>query len=112
MEHKRITFALAALTVSIVLAFAVGLSDAGQESVLRLIGRLDGFVEAHFWIGIVAYVLAFGILITLTLPMATVFTAGRTGVSGNRSAMSWVPAAQAITMTADLRGAISSNSRT
>jgi uncharacterized membrane protein YdjX (TVP38/TMEM64 family) len=74
MEHKRITFALAALTVSIVLAFAVGLSDAGQDSVLRLIGRLDGFVEAHFWIGIVSYVIAFGLLITLTLPMATVFT--------------------------------------
>lgn len=74
MEHKRIKFALATLTVSIVLAFAVGLSDVGQEGVLRLIGRLDGFVEAHFWIGIVGYVLAFGLLITLTLPMATVFT--------------------------------------
>lgn len=74
MEHKRITFALATLAVSIVLAFAVALSDAGQDSVLRLIGSLEGFVEAHFWIGIVAYIIAFGVLITLTLPMATVFT--------------------------------------
>jgi len=74
MQHKRIKLALAALTVSVVLAFAVGLSDVGQESVLRLIGRLEGWAESHFWPGVIVYTLAFAVLITLTLPMATVFT--------------------------------------
>lgn len=74
MQHKRIKLALAALTVSIVLAFAVALSNAGQDAVLRLIGRLDVVVAQHFWPGVVVYILAFAVLITLTLPLATVFT--------------------------------------
>lgn len=74
MQHKRIKLALAALSVSIVLALAIALSDIGQESVLRLIGHLEGAVDQYFWPGVLVYVLAFAVLITLTLPMATVFT--------------------------------------
>lgn len=74
MQHKRIKLALAALTVSIVLAFAVALSDIGQDSVLRLIAELEGAVRQHFWPMVVLYALAFAVLITLTLPLATVLT--------------------------------------
>lgn len=74
MQHKPIKLALAALTLSVVLAFAVALSDFGQETVLRWIGHLEGEVARHFWPGVLVYVLAFAVLITLTLPLATVFT--------------------------------------
>lgn len=60
--------------MSIVLAFAVALTDVGQASVLRLIGQLEGLVESHYWPGVFIYILAFAVLITLTLPAATVFT--------------------------------------
>lgn len=74
MKHKRIKLAFAALILSIVSAAAVALSDVGQDAVLRLLGQLDGAVAAHYWPGVIIYVLAFAVLITLTLPMATVFT--------------------------------------
>lgn len=74
MQHKRIKLALAALTVSIVLAFAVALTDFGQEAVLRLIGHLEGLVGRYFWPGVLVYVLIFALLITVTLPLATVLT--------------------------------------
>ncbi|HSH27210.1 MAG TPA: VTT domain-containing protein [Wenzhouxiangella sp.] len=74
MQHKPIKLAAAALALSIVLAFAVALTDVGQAAVLRLVGQLESVVAAHFWPGIFIYVLAFAVLITLTLPAATVFT--------------------------------------
>lgn len=74
MQHKRIKLALAALAISVVLAFAVAVSDIGQQAVLRLIGELEGAVARHFWPGVFVYVVAFAVLITLTLPLATVFT--------------------------------------
>lgn len=74
MRHKRIKLALAALAVSIVLAFAVALTDIGQEAVLRLVGQLEGVVNRFYWPGVLVYVLTFTVLITLTLPAATVFT--------------------------------------
>jgi len=74
MQHKPFKLALAALIVSIVLALAVALTSVGQEAALRLIGQLDSVVNDHFWPGAVAYVLAFAVLITLTLPLATAFT--------------------------------------
>ncbi len=74
MRHKRIKLATAALTISVVLAFTVALTDFGQESVLRLVGQLEGLVARHFWAGVMFYILAFGVLITLTLPTATAFT--------------------------------------
>lgn len=74
MQHKPIKLALAALTLSIVLAFAVALTSVGQDAVLELIGQLDSVVGRHFWPGAVVYILAFAVLITMTLPMATVFT--------------------------------------
>lgn len=74
MQHKRIKLALVALTISIVLAFGVAFSDFGQEALLRLIGHLEGTVGRYFWTGVLVYVLAFAVLITLTLPLATVFT--------------------------------------
>lgn len=74
MRHKRIKLALAALTVSVLLAFAVALTDIGQDAVLRLIGQLEGVVDRFYWPGVVVYALAFAVLITLTLPAATVFT--------------------------------------
>ncbi|NEZ03620.1 TVP38/TMEM64 family protein [Wenzhouxiangella sp. XN201] len=74
MQHKRIKFALATLTLSVVMAFAIGLTDAGQGAAFALIERLEGWVDLYFWPGVLGYVLAFAILITLTLPMATLFT--------------------------------------
>ena len=74
MQHKPIKLALAALALSIVLAFAVALTDIGQAFVLRLVGQLESVVDTHYWPGIFIYVLAFAVLITLTLPAATVFT--------------------------------------
>ncbi|MEE4304162.1 MAG: VTT domain-containing protein [Wenzhouxiangella sp.] len=74
MQHKRIALALAALTLSVILAFAVALTDLGQASVLRLIGQLEGLVANHYWPGVFVYIIAFAVLITLTLPAATVFT--------------------------------------
>lgn len=74
MQHKRIKLAAATLLLSITLAFAVALTDIGQESILKLIGQLEGMVANHYWPGVVVYVLAFAVLITLTLPAATVFT--------------------------------------
>lgn len=74
MQHKPIKLAAAALTLSIVLAFAVALTDVGQAAVLRLVGQLESVVTTHYWPGVVIYVLAFAVLITLTLPAATVFT--------------------------------------
>jgi len=74
MQHKRIKVALAALTISVILAFAVALSDAGQQVVLLWIAQLEGVVEQSFWPVVLVYVLAFAVLITLTLPMATVLT--------------------------------------
>lgn len=91
MQHKRITLALAALTVSIVLAFAVALTDVGQESVLRLIGQLEGLIARHFWPGVAAYILAFAVLITLTLPAATIFT-----IAGGFLFGAWVGSAAAL----------------
>lgn len=74
MQHKRIKFALATLTLSVVMAFAIGLTDAGQDAALALISRLEGWVDRYFWPGVLGYVMAFAILISLTLPMATLFT--------------------------------------
>lgn len=74
MQHKPFKLALAALIVSIVLALAVALTSVGQEAALRLIGQLDSVVNDHFWPGAVVYILAFAVLITLTLPLATAFT--------------------------------------
>lgn len=74
MQHKRIKLAAATLVLSIALAFAVALTDIGQDSILKLIGQLEGVVANHYWPGVVAYVLAFAVLISLTLPAATVFT--------------------------------------
>lgn len=74
MQHKRFKFALAALTVSVVLAFAVALSDFGQAATLRLIGGFESVIDRFYWPGVIIYILAFAVLITLTLPMATVFT--------------------------------------
>ncbi|WP_376696853.1 TVP38/TMEM64 family protein [Wenzhouxiangella sp. EGI_FJ10305] len=91
MQHKPITLALVALTISIVLAFTVALTDLGQESVLRLLGSLEGVVASHFWPGVVAYILAFAVLITMTLPLATVFT-----VTGGFLFGAWVGSAAAL----------------
>jgi len=74
MQHKRIKFALAALTLSVILALVVGLSHTGQDAALRLVGSLEGLVDRFYWPGVVVYVLAFAVLISLTLPTATVFT--------------------------------------
>jgi len=74
MQHKPVKLALAALILSVLLAVVVGLTEAGQEQVLRAIAQMEGLSERHFWPGLMIYVLAFAILITLTLPMATVFT--------------------------------------
>lgn len=74
MQHKRFKFALATLVVSLVLALAAVISEGGQALALDLIGRLEDRVEHHFWPGVVIYVTAFAVLISLTLPMATVFT--------------------------------------
>ena len=74
MQHSRIKLALAALIVSIVLAFAVALTDVGQAAVLRLVGHLEGVVDRFYWPGVLVYVFAFAVLITLTLPAATIFT--------------------------------------
>lgn len=74
MQHKRIKLAAATLLLSIALAFAVALTDIGQDSILKLIGQLEGVVADHYWPGVVVYVLAFAVLITLTLPAATVLT--------------------------------------
>lgn len=74
MRHKRFKFAVAALTVSVVLAVAVGLSDVGQAATLSLVGGLESLIERFYWPGVIIYIFAFAVLITLTLPMATVFT--------------------------------------
>ncbi|NBB93163.1 MAG: hypothetical protein GVY32_08350 [Gammaproteobacteria bacterium] len=74
MRHKRIKLAIGALALSVVLAFAVALTDLGQASVLKLIGQLEGVVSSHYWPGVVIYMMAFAVLITATLPAATVFT--------------------------------------
>jgi uncharacterized membrane protein YdjX (TVP38/TMEM64 family) len=74
MRHPRVKIALTALALSVILAFAVLLSDAGQASALSMIATLQGFVEAHYWPGVAVYVVAFAVLISLTLPMATLFT--------------------------------------
>lgn len=74
MQHKRIKLATAALAISVLLALTVALTEIGQESVLMLAGQLEGLVARYFWPGVAIYVIAFGVLITLTLPTATVFT--------------------------------------
>ncbi len=91
MQHKPITLALIALTISIVLAFAVALTDVGQEQVLRLLGQLEGVVTTHFWPGVVVYILAFAVLITITLPLATAFT-----ITGGFLFGAWVGSAAAL----------------
>jgi len=91
MQHKPIKLAVTALSISILLAFAVGLTDIGQESALRLIGQLEGLAASYFWPGVVIYVLAFAVLITMTLPMATVFT-----VAGGFLFGVWVGSAAAL----------------
>lgn len=74
MKHKRVTFAVAALGLSVVLAFAVALTDLGQDSVLGLIAQLEGVVARYYWPGVFIYIAAFAVVITLTLPAATAFT--------------------------------------
>lgn len=74
MRHRRFWFALATLVVSVLLALAAVISEGGQALALELIGRLEGRVEEHFWPGVLVYVIAFAVLISLTLPLATVFT--------------------------------------
>ena len=91
MQHKRIKLVIAALSISVVLALAVTLTDIGQESVLRLIGQLDGLVARYFWPGVAIYVLAFGLLITLTLPTATAFT-----IAGGFLFGAWIGSAAAL----------------
>ena len=91
MQHKRIKLVTAALSVSVVMALAVALTDIGQASALRLIGQLDGLVASHFWPGVAIYVLAFGLLITLTLPTATAFT-----IAGGFLFGAWVGSAAAL----------------
>lgn len=74
MRHKRILIVLAALAVSIVLTVVISLSDVGQGFALEWFARLDALVERHFWSGLAIYIVTFAILITLTLPLATIFT--------------------------------------
>jgi uncharacterized membrane protein YdjX (TVP38/TMEM64 family) len=91
MRHTRVKLALAALAISVLLAFTVALTDLGQAAVLEIIGRLEGVVARHYWPGVVVYVLAFAVLITLTLPAATVFT-----VAGGFLFGAWVGSAAAL----------------
>lgn len=91
MQHKRIKLSAAALTISIVLAFAVGLTDFGQELILRLVGQLEGWVSSHYWPGVALYVITFAIVITLTLPAATAFT-----IAGGFLFGAWVGSAAAL----------------
>lgn len=74
MRHKRFKFALTALAVSVVLAFAFALSEFGQAATLELVARLESMIERFYWSGLLVYILAFAVLITLTLPLATLLT--------------------------------------
>ncbi len=73
MRQKRTLIVLAALAVSICLTIVVSLSEVGQGFAMEWFIRLDALVERHFWPGLAIYIILFAALITLTLPLATVF---------------------------------------
>lgn len=74
MNRHRFAIAVGALILSIVLAVLSLLNSNVQDFILGLIGQLEQLLETHYWIAIVIYVAAFAVLITATLPLATLLT--------------------------------------
>lgn len=77
VNNQRFSFLLgAALIISVILTAVFALNDASQEALLSAIDRLDGVVETHFLMVIIAYTVGFAALTSLALPVATVLTVG------------------------------------
>lgn len=74
MNRRRFAIAIGALTLSVILAVLSLMSSAAQDFVLGLIANLEQLLETHYWTAIVIYIAAFTVLITITLPLATLLT--------------------------------------
>lgn len=75
-RHFKIRLALGALMVSVLLAVTVGLTGRGQTMALTFVEYLEILLETHYWPVILIYVLSFSLIISLTLPAATLLTVG------------------------------------
>lgn len=74
MNQRRFALAIGALILSVILAVLSLMSSAVQDFILGLIGQLEQLLESRYWTAIVIYVVAFAVLITVTLPLATLLT--------------------------------------
>lgn len=74
MNQRRFAMVIGALTLSVVLAVLSLMNSTVQDFILGLIGQLEQLLETRYWTAIVIYVIAFAVLITVTLPLATLLT--------------------------------------
>lgn len=74
MTRYGLPIAVGALILSLALALLMGLTGSGQAVVLSRIAEIEALLDSHYWIALVIYVAAFAVLISLTLPLATLFS--------------------------------------
>jgi len=74
MPRARLTIALLAIALSMALAAVAVVTDVGQTAGIALVASLERLLAQYFWATLFVYVATMAVVLSLTLPLATLMT--------------------------------------